>query len=177
MPKGLLFKKQFTAHALLLIFHVLMSYGFTLIWLCIDFNYFFHNTQPGITLQVSEFNALALCLPIITISWCNFYQFFSVLIMISCLSFGHNFLKKKNKHNIFCITIYVPARRRQASLNGNPISTMAPIPLIRSTATQNKIPIRVLSPHSRKKSEPVSHDDCACCVARCLHVFRCSLKL
>ena len=84
MPKGLLFKKQFTAHALLLIFHVLMSYGFTLIWLCIDFNYFFHNTQPGITLQVSEFNALALCLP-------NNNHFLVQLLSV-LLSFNYDFM-------------------------------------------------------------------------------------
>ena len=119
--------------------------------------------------------------------------------MISCLSFEYNLLKKKNKHNIiFYVTIHVyqgypqlipdPPSPKQTSLSEwkpqnktnthkppppNPISTMTPTLLMRSTSTQNKIPLWV--PHSRKESEPMSHDDCACCVARCS--FRCSLKL
>ena len=53
----------------------------------------------------------------------------------------------------------------------NLIGTMTPTLLMKSTATKNKIRV----PHSRKEIEPMSHDDSACCVARCL--FRCSLKL
>ena len=118
--------------------------------------------------------------------------------MISCLSFGHNFLKKKNKqHNILCYYPHLwglpprwwrsqltpdPASPKQTSLyerkpqnrtnthqspHHNPISTMTPYSIDEIYRHSKQDPPK--SPHTlARRGERMNHDDCACCVARCL---------